>query len=485
VTGIPAVPPSFATATIDIPMLIIAALTLIAGGLLLWALLRRKPTAAAVPAEGPREPEPAPVVLDAMASLGAAMIDSGYPVGPTRSALEEMAEADGLRAAQAVTFPTSIMVSSGGSDPSSASVQTRVVSAGDTATLLYQVAAVDRIAGLARTGDRSASWVLRALDRVRSLPAPFSRLQRLGAYALLSAALAVLLGSSWTGVALAAALGIGVCGLLLASDHLDAVRRALIVVAAALGVGIVVFLVARFIDPQVMPAAVAPLVMLLPGGLLTIGVVELATGDIISGAARVAAGAMRLLLLSAGLVAAGALVGVPAVSAAQWPLGPFMPWVAVAAFGLGMGVYLCARPASIGWIVVVLYVAYAAQVIGAVFVDGVLSALVGAAAMTPVAVALSRLRTGPPAFVSFLPAFWLLVPGALGLIGAAGVLEGDSSGMGTLITTLATMVSVALGVLIGLAATGSFHGLRHSAPDDWLRQQVDDDDAVSGRPEPR
>ena len=70
--------------------------------------------------------------------------------------------------------------------------------------------------------------------------------------------------------------------------------------------------------------------------------------------------------------------------------------------------------------------------------------------------------------MSFLPAFWLLVPGALGLIGAADMFEGDSSGMGTLVTTVATMVSVALGVLIGMAATGSVHGLRNAPPESWM-----------------
>lgn len=463
-----AVPPAATSATIDVAMLTIAGVTLIGGALLLWVLLRRSRRESRDSAP-PTAKEPPAVVLDAMASLGAEMIDCGYPVGPTRSALDEMARSHGLSSAQAVVFPTSILVSSGAQE----SVQTRVVTAGETSALLYQVDAIDRIAGVARRGIGAASWVLAALEHVHTMPAPFSRAQRAGAYALLSAALSVLLGSSWPGVALAAILGTGVGVLLLGSERLDTVRRALIVVTAALGVAIVVLLVARYVDPGVLPVAVAPLVMLLPGGLLTIGVIELATGDIMSGAARVAAGAMRLLLLSAGLVAAGALVGVPSVATSHWPLGPVMPWIAVAAFGIGIGVYQCARPMSIGWVIVVLYVAYAAQVIGDVFFDGVLSALVGAAAMTPVAVVVARLRTGPPAFVSFLPAFWLLVPGALGLIGAADMFEGDSSGMGTLVTTVATMVSVALGVLIGMAATGSVHGLRNAPPEAWMRRGLD------------
>ena len=139
----------------------------------------------------------------------------------------------------------------------------------------------------------------------------------------------------------------------------------------------------------------------------------------------------------------------------------------MAVFGLGITVYQCARPRSIGWILVVLYVAYGAQVLGDVLFDGVLSALVGAAAMTPVAVVIARQRTGPPALVSFLPAFWLLVPGALGLIGVASVLYGDLGGASTIITTVATMMAIALGVLLGLAMTGSLHGFAQSEFDDF------------------
>ncbi|MFD4958425.1 threonine/serine exporter ThrE family protein [Microbacterium sp. NPDC058389] len=468
-TVAPAIPPAITTSTISLPTLLIAIAVLVAGAVLVWVLVRRRPPEAPrATAARSSPPEPAPVVLDAMASLGASMIDSGYPVGLVRSTLEDMGRANGIDA-QVVVFPTSILVSSG----DGASLQTRVVTAGDSSALLFQVDAVDRIAGVARTKSGGAARVRGQLDRVHTMRPPFSPLQRIGAYALLSAALSVLLGSSWPGVGLAGLLGIGVGAVLLSTERVDAVFRALVVVAVSLGVAMSVLLFARVYDPGVLPALVAPLVMLLPGGLLTVAVIELATGDIMSGAARVASGAMRLLLLSTGVVAAAALIGVPATTATSWPLGPIVPWVAVAVFGIGIGIYQCARPSSIGWILVVLYVAYGAQVIGDVFFDGVLSALVGAAAMTPVAVMVARQRTGPPALVSFLPAFWLLVPGALGLIGVAGVLEGDSSGVGTVVTTIATMVSIALGVLLGLAATGSVRGLRNAAPEGWMDEEPD------------
>lgn len=468
---VPAIPPAVAGSTATLPTLLIALGVLLAAAVMLWLLLRRERAQGTAEA-GDRVvgTDPPPVALDAMASLGTAMIDSGYPVGLVRSALDDMAKVSGLTAAGAVVFPTSILVSSG----DGGSVETRAVTAGDSSALLYQVDAVDRIAGVARTRANSATWVRRQLARVKTLPPPFTRVQRIGAYALLSAALSVLLGSSWPGVLLAGALGIGVGALLLATERLEAAYQALIVVAASLGVASAVLAVAHLFDAGVLPAIVAPLIMLLPGGLLTIGVIELATGHIISGGARLAAGGMRLILLATGIVGAAALLGVPPLTTTQWPIGPVAPWVAVAAFGVGIGIYQCAKPSSIGWILIVLYVAYGAQVIGDVLFDGVLSALVGAAAMTPVAVVVARQRTGPPALVSFLPAFWLLVPGALGLIGVANALEGDSSGTSAIITTIATMVSIALGVLLGLVASGSTRGFRSAPLADWMREDTDE-----------
>ena len=460
-TPVPAVPPAIATSTTTLPTLLIAVGVLLAAGLFIWWLMRRRPAPAPEigTATVTTETVPSPVVLDSMAALGTAMIDSGYPVGMVREALEGLASANGMPTVQAIVFPTSILVSSSESDVA----QTRAASAGDSSFLLHQVDMVDRIVGVARTRPGAAGWVRRQTDRVAGLPAPFSRPQRIGAYGLLSAALSVLLESSWLGVVLAGVLGLAVGTVLLLTERLASSSLALVVVAVSLGVALIVLLVARVVDPDVLPAMVAPLVILLPGGLLTIGVIELATGQIMSGAARVAAGAMRLLLLATGIVAASALVGIPAFDAGKdSPLGPVAPWIAVALFGLGITVYQCARPRAIGWIVVVLYVAYGAQVLGDVLFDGVLSALVGAAAMTPVAVIIARQRTGPPALVSFLPAFWLLVPGALGLIGVASVLEGDLGGASTIITTVATMMAIALGVLLGLAMTGSLHGFAKS-----------------------
>jgi hypothetical protein len=69
-------------------------------------------------------------------------------------------------------------------------------------------------------------------------------------------------------------------------------------------------------------------------------VLELATGQIVSGASRLASGALQLVLLALGIVAGGQLVGVPAGDlrgdATSGLLRTLAPWIGVAVFGLGV-----------------------------------------------------------------------------------------------------------------------------------------------------
>lgn len=466
----PATPPAVATSDVSWWSIAIAVGS-IGGSLLIIMRIvrsrrRRGTTQEKKPLSDQVEPQTEPIsvvdqvaasdVLDAMAAVGEAMVDSGYPVTLVRSVLADLATANNRPHAEIVVFPTALMISV---DDDENGVLTRAVSAGDESYLLHQIDSVDRVVSSARSRPNSARWVSRQLARIREIPPPFTRLQRVAGYVVLSGGISVLLGASWMGVAAAVVLGGVVGALLLVGERVPSAYQALVTIGAAFFVALTIFLLARAsLDPGVLAALMAPLIILLPGGQLTTGVIELATGHFISGAARLAAGGMRLVLLALGIVSAAALVGVPAIDLAGsgGSLGPVAPWVAVAVFGAGLCVHLCARPRSIGWILLVLYVAYGAQVLGDVLFGGVLSAFIGAVAMTPVAVFVARQRSGPPTIVSFLPAFWLLVPGSLGLVGVTAVLDGDSTGTDTLVTTVSTMVSIALGVLIGLALARTF-----------------------------
>ena len=76
------------------------------------------------------------------------------------------------------------------------------------------------------------------------------------------------------------------------------------------------------------------------------------------------------------------------------------------------------------------------------------SGFCGGMALTVVALAVSRMRSAPPAITMILPGFWLLVPGSMGLIGVTELFGAD--GDSALPATLISMISVAFGLQAGL-----------------------------------
>ena len=118
-------------------------------------------------------------------------------------------------------------------------------------------------------------------------------------------------------------------------------------------------------------------------------------------------------------------------------------------------------------LLVVLYSAWIGQIVGSVLVGGVVSAFVGAAVMTPVAYVVGPRPSAKPPRASLLPSFWLLVPGALGLIGLTELAgDGGAAGTNDLVTTVWSIFAVAIGVLCGtsvLAAAESTRDLLTSA----------------------
>ena len=448
----PATPPASSTGAVPLSSVLIALVVLALVSLVLLRLARKGEGQVAQPEAAPPRigTEPATDVLVLLTSAGEALIDSGFDVDDVDANLEEIARAYGMADTEIIALPTALLVSS----RTGGRLRTRAVTSGRQRLRLHQIEELDDVVRVARTGRIDPRWAHDQIVAIRTRPPPFGPSMQVVGQVLATVGLVVLLGSSWLGIVVAAGLGGLIGALLLAGSRVPPRFQVLLTVAASFSVSLVVFLLSRTgLNFDVAPSLIAPLVTLLPGALLTTSVIELSTGQMISGAGRLAAGAAQLVLLGLGILAAAALVGVPAfdLTATKPALGAVGPWLAVGVFGIGIVMNLCARPKSLGWILLVLYVAYGGQVLGGLFFGGVLSAFVGAAVMTPVADLVARQRTGPPAIVSFTPAFWLLVPGALGLVGVAALLNGDSTGTTTLITTVETMVAIALGVLVGRA----------------------------------
>ena len=446
------------------------AVAVLLSSLVAYPMLRRRNAGRTAPptpltrieAAGTVMPESTPATkLAALEAIGEAMLDAGYSVSTVRDVLGNVAEVNGFPHAEIVVLPTALFVSVRGLGE----LRTGAVSSGHARLNLQQIDDLDDVINEVRNRPSDPALVIRRIEEIRASPPPYRPLQRVVASGVLSAALSVMLDASWLGIGLAGLLGLLVGVTVQATESVQRQYQALVTVGISFAVSTVVLTLTMLgLDPGVLPSLIAPLVTFLPGALLTTGVVELATGQMMAGAGRLAAGFMQLVLLAAGVVGAATLVGVPRLelSGASQPIGPIGPWLAVAVFGASVVIYQNGRKEAIRWVVLVLYVAYGAQVIGDIFFGGVLSAFIGALAMTPMAALVSRQESGPAAFVSFLPGFWMLVPGALGLVGVASILDGDSAGVSTLTTTASTMVAIALGFLAGTAIAGQHRHSRHA-----------------------
>ena len=464
----PGAQPSVRSSDIPVGSIVLAVLVLAAVGLASYVLVRRRPTILEPAEQTDAQPSDAPTAvvpqraagdtatLDFLVGLGQALIDAGDAVSHVETTLRAVARVNGLDGIGLIVLPTALMVSV----PNADDVVTEVSVAGRAPLRLDQV---DDVLTLVQEAERGAVDALegqRRLEEIRSSPSPYSRRISVVGYICSTVGLAAILRAPALELALAAVLGLVVGELRLSTRRLSSSYQPFVPLIAAAAVSTSVYSLGRVVsDLETFPLLIAPLITFLPGALLTIGVLELATGQNVSGASRLAAGAMQLILLALGLVAGSELVGVPSGdlgSRIGGPVGVFVPWLGVAVFGVGVVWFNGARPSARIWILLVLYVAYAGQVVGGLFFGSALSSFFGALAMTPVALLAARQRSGPTPLVMFLPGFWILVPGALGLDGVTRILGGGpGSGAGALITTMTSMVGISLGILLGLVLVAS------------------------------
>jgi uncharacterized membrane protein YjjP (DUF1212 family) len=338
---------------------------------------------------------------------------------------------------------------------------------------LDQMAAVEHVARLADRGAIRPEDGLRALDEAKALPHRFGPVGIVGGHVLITLGLCLVLQP--TPIVLGGSTVFGaLVGLMKLRARNSSTLRTLLPITAAALVSLIAFAVApeKAIEES-LRALIPPLVTFLPGGLLTSAVLDLTTNHLISGSSRLVAGTMQLVLLTLGIAIGAVLAGVDfAAATTNTPintLGAWAPWLGALVFALGCYVHFSGPPGSLGWLLVVLFTAWIGEQLGARLLSPELGAFVGAVAMTPVAAWVETRPGGPPSLATLMPAFWLLVPGSLGLIGVAQFVgSGDPAGLGDILNALVTFILIGLGVYVGNALV--LHVRARQQPRVWHRR---------------
>ncbi|MFJ6533451.1 threonine/serine exporter ThrE family protein [Microbacterium sp. NPDC091662] len=380
--------------------------------------------------------------------LAQGMNASAESVDRIRDTMTDVAKAYGGGDADFVVLPTIILVETGESEEARVAIR----SATNASFRFDQIAALYELIGQARTGSIPPLDGIRRLNEIGAMRPRLGWFTRTLGHAILTTGLALLLAPTWQGVIVAFVLGFGIGLLKLVRSP---TLQLILPIAAAFVCAAAVFLLAEVIeigDP--IRLLIAPLVTFLPGGVLTTATVELAAGQMISGAARLVYGFVQLALLAFGILAAGTVVGVESRSYEPLEATSPLPWwvaiIGILVFALGNYLHFSAPPSTFGWVLIALAVAYAGQWAGNEFVGPTVGGFVGALVMTPVVFWIAGLRHGAPSQLTFLPAFWLLVPGAAGLVGLTEAVATDG-GLTDFVAALVSVMSIALGVLIGTA----------------------------------
>jgi uncharacterized membrane protein YjjP (DUF1212 family) len=397
----------------------------------------------------PADDDVVPALRDLLVQLGLAMSAAGDSVDAIDANLRAIVRAYRVDHVEVGVLPTSLMVGTGqGGD-----ARVQMGSPTNLPLRFDQVAALYALVRAASSATLTPAAALDELAAIRAMPPTFGAPVRTFGHAVMTVGLALLLQPTWGAVVAAFVLGLLVGLLKLPSwSALEFVLP----VAVSFAVSMVVFTTVRHVAVD-NPARILipPLATFLPGGALAVATVELACGQMVSGASRLVSGLVQLMLLAFGILAAGTLLDLPSEVLADHPvsrLGWWAPWVGVLVFAVGNYLHFSSPARSLPWIVVVLLAAYAGQVAGAALFGGLLSGFFGALAMTPLVLWCETLPHGPPKLVTFLPAFWLLVPGATGLIGVTALLGANGQfGAQATVDTLVTVMSIALGVLVGTA----------------------------------
>ena len=382
-----------------------------------------------------------------LARLGAAMASASYPVTFVRQTLERVSAGYGQHN-EVVALPNNVQVVGPtfreGTPVASASV--------GSALRFDQTFPLAQLVTRTIEGRVSPADGRRDLNRIIARRRPYPAWVTVIGYGVFSAGLALVMEPTVLNLMAATVLGFMVGVMWTVTERVPAVAPVTPVLAAVLVAGLCI-VGAQYLslDHVGLRALIPPLAVFLPGLAITVSVIELAAGDVISGASRLVAGFMQLAQLTFGIFIASHMLGfddAQLTSQAVNKLGPWAPWLGVGVFVVGIMLFLAPPLAFLPWLAVLAYTAYVAQYLGDLLLGGYTSGFFGALALTVAALLIARRRDSPPAVAMVVPGFWLLVPGSLGLIGVAELFGAD--GDSALPATLISMIAIAFGVQAGL-----------------------------------
>ena len=400
--------------------------------------LRKTPPAPLAPPDS----YPALDVAVMLREIGIALVEVAQPTPIVQDRLLAIAGRYTTKQVRAVVLPTLLLIQIGD--------QVLEVDSSTHSSLQLDAAGrIDAIADLAEAGAIAPRDAVQAVEDARTLAPRFGRATGVLGYAITTVGFGMMINPTWASLPGYLFLGLIVGAIVLISTSLPSLIPILPTLSAFVVTLLATWFVADTANDGLLRVISPALVATLPGMALTIGAMELAYSQIISGSSRLVYGLSQLALLVFGVIMGVHVAGEVAPQAPSAQMGTWSLYLAIVVVGIGLTFYLSAPPGSLFWLMAAIAVALLGQKLAQNVSSPAHSGFYGAALAVVFAMLSTRIKSSPPAVVMMIAAFWSLVPGAMSFMSVSQAATGGNADVASMGQAAAAIVSIALGTLVG------------------------------------
>lgn len=355
-------------------------------------------------------------------------------------------------------LPTSIFASFGRPEQH----RTSLIRANSGEVNLERLALLDELADEIIRGRCSIEDGSTKIDEIESLPIRFKAPATTLGMALATGIAARIFGGGWREIVVASIIGI-VIGLLGPVFARSEYRKRVFEIATAVVASSLSVLAAHYFSPfSIFFATLAGLIFLIPGMRLTTSMTEIASGHLVSGAARLTGAVMAFLSIAFGTALgnrATSMLVTALPEAAPESLPNITLWLALMLYPLSITFLMQARLKDFPLIAVSTAIAFAGSRLGSLGFGPELGAFIGAFGLGLGANQIGKML-GRPAILIIAPGLLLLVPGSIGYRSIAKMMEQDVlAGVGMAFSVAVVGIAIVTGLLLANALLPSRRGL--------------------------
>lgn len=301
-------------------------------------------------------------------------------------------------------------------------------------------------------GHTTLSEAVSCLEQIENTPHPWGVLANAISYVFIGTGFAVLLSGSWPDILFSALLSLVVYGIVLfvgrfgmrASEWLPLSSA---FIAAALAT------MAKMLVPEVnlVLVTLSAILVLIPGYPISVGIIELTSGHVVSGTVNLMNGLVYLVKQFAGAWLGFGMVNacftIPTASAA--PVSSSWLWVGIPILIIGLCTVFQTSPKDFVWATIGCFLAYGGVVLGSTLAGANLGNLIGTI-LTVVFANVWAAKGSRPTSIVLLPAIVLLVSGSIGFRGLVAIAGGQTgTGEQQFVQMFVVALTIAAGLLVG------------------------------------